>query len=167
MARNITVAAKATKAAPKAAIVKVATSKANVVAERKALAQSKKSEGMRNLLDLGYTVTQVQRVFDAPYGFVYGVALRHGVIDTAANRRAVKAAKVAKVVAKATKAATAKPLAKLTRPHVAVKATATRPSTATSATSRVAAKLAAKAAVKPGRPSAARRAANRKPVQTA
>lgn len=124
--------------------------------ERKALAMDSKSDGMRLLYDNGYTVAQVKATFGVPYGFAYGVALRHGVIATAANRR--QPAK-----AKATRSARPAKAAAKPAPRVAKKATASKPSTA-SATSRVAAKLAAKApaAKAKGRPTAARRAANRK-----
>lgn len=118
--------------------------------EAKALSASSKSEGMRLLYDNGYSVAQVAKLFKAPYGFAYGVADRHGVVETAASRRAVKAPAV-----KVTKVA---------RAARTTKAPARKAET-TSATARVAAKLAkgkSTPVAKPGRPTAARRAANRK-----
>lgn len=125
--------------------------------EKKALAESNKSQGMRMLFDAGYTVTRVQGVFNAPYGYVYGVALRHGVIETAASRRAPRKGDDTRKPRAAARAA------KVTKP-VAKKATATKVS---AVAARVAKASAAKA--KPGRPTAARRAANRAPraAQTA
>lgn len=111
--------------------------------EKKALAESNKSAGMRMLFDAGRTVVEVQRIFDAPYGYVYGVAKRHGVVETAASRRVTKAP---------VKAARPVRAAKVAKP-VPVKARATKASTA----SKVAA----------GRPTPARRAANRKARTTA
>lgn len=177
--------------------------------ETQALKAVSKSEGMRMLFEAGYTVTQVKAVFNAPYGFVYGVAQRAGFAETAANRKVAKAKPVAaKGVAKRApaKVVTSRPTDKAKvgtaativkrgpgRPKkvveapapVAKKATASVPATvptpkvvkvasggqpirtngtkpngtATSAVARVAAKLAAK---QPGRPTAARREANRK-----
>lgn len=168
--------------------------------ETKALAEENKSAGMRLLFEADYSVVQVKEVFNAPYGYVYGVAQRAGFVENAAARRSTKATKAktpvkaAKAPAKAkaaTKApvkapaktaaaktpakAAAKPAAK---PPVKARATATatvpavtegtppvtiRKVAATpangSAVARVAAKLAAK---QPGRPTPARRAANRK-----
>lgn len=49
--------------------------------EKKALAAGSKSEGMRMLLDAGYSVIEVRDVFGAPYGFVYGVARRNESIN--------------------------------------------------------------------------------------
>lgn len=108
---------------------------------KKALAESNKSEGMRLLLRSGMTVTQVKDAFNAPYGFVYGVALRAGLHETAANRRAPR-----KVVA--------------TKAKVAKKAAATQPSTASKVKAARSPKSTQKVA---GRPTAARRAANRAP----
>lgn len=193
--------------------------------ETKALANSNKSAGMRSLFEAGYKVAEVKQVFNAPYGYVYGVAQRGGFAETAASRRAPAKAKAAakptKAAASAKREAKAAPAARkasarvqqtkakallgvkrgrgrpaITDPKAiaarspeaqrsaARRAAAgsatvvsplrnTKPVTATvrkvasangagSAVSRVAAKLAAKAAVKPGRPSPARRAANRK-----
>lgn len=82
--------------------------------EKKALAEPTKSAGMRMLLDAGYLVQDVAHVFDAPYGFVYGVATRAngGNPPAGAERRAPRAAKpaakAARPAAKATKAAAAK-----------------------------------------------------------
>jgi hypothetical protein len=91
----------------KGAIMARTSTKAPAI-EAKALSASSKSEGMRILYDDGYTVAQVARVFGIGYAFAYGVAKRHGVVDTAAERRVPKA----KVPAKAatTKAAAAKPI---------------------------------------------------------
>ena len=75
--------------------------------ETKALASANKSEGMRILFEAGYKVAEVKQVFNAPYGYVYGVAQRGGFAETAASRRAprkVQAARPAKAAAKATKA---------------------------------------------------------------
>lgn len=144
-------ATKAT-ATKKAATKSTAANSGSNAIERKALAMDNKSEGMRLLFDAKYTVARVKAVFGAPYGYVYGVALRHGVIATAANRR------VAKVTPK-TKARTATKVTKV----AGTKATARSTKATTSATTRVAAKLAAKAPAKvSGRPTPARRAANRK-----
>lgn len=127
--------------------------------EKKALAEPVKSEGMRILLNDGYTVAETAHVFGSPYGFVYGVASRAGLAETAANRRAPRKV-TTKAAARVSRAA--KPAAKVTRtqfvkpasgPRIApVKARATKPSTASKA---------------PGRPSPARRAANRKSPQRA
>jgi len=82
--------------------------------ETKALAEENKSAGMRLLFEHGYSVTQVRTVFNAPYGYVYGVAQRAGFAETAAGRKTAKAAP-----AKATKAP-----AKVTKPVVAAKVAA-------------------------------------------
>lgn len=128
--------------------------------EKKALAMDNKSEGMRLLFDAGYTVVQVREVFDAPYGYVYGVALRHGVVETAASRRApakakAKAAKTtsrsarpaqtSKGTTKTSRAKTA-PAAKRTARATAKPAAPAKRATATkqSAASRVAARIAAR-----------------------
>lgn len=140
--------------------------------EAKALAAESKSAGMRMLYDAGYQVAAVAKVFDAPYGFAYGVAVRHGVAESAAARRApraeTKATKAKPSTAKAkapvaTKTA-AKPVVKVTKvagrtTKVSRSARPARPADTTSAVARVSAKLAAK---QPGRPTTARRAANRK-----
>lgn len=110
--------------------------------EIKALAAASKSEGMRMLYTAGYKVSRVAEVFNAPYGFCYGVAQRAGVVATAAARRMPKAV------------APAKPAAKATKPVVAPPRTAR-----TSATAKVKAALATK---KAGRPTIATRQANRK-----
>ena len=122
--------------------------------EAKALACPSKSEGMRTLFDADYTVTQVTRVFGVGYAFAYGVAKRAGKAETAAARRPIKAVKTAKAVvttvkkvASATKPATAR----TTKAAITSKPATTKP-----------APRAAKVAMKPGRPTAARRAANRK-----
>lgn len=129
------------------------TSTSRPQVETKALAASTKSEGMRMLYDAGYSVSQVTKVFGCPYGFAYGVALRAGKVETAANRKVAKAkktppVKVTKVAGKTTTRSTAKVAAKPDK---------------ISATARVASKLAAAKGAKPGRPTAARRAANRAP----
>jgi hypothetical protein len=79
--------------------------------EKKALATETKSEGMRMLLEVGYTVVEVKDIFEAPYGFVYGVARRAGLTETAAARqssgrppKAEKAKAKAPAKAKAAKA---------------------------------------------------------------
>lgn len=146
--------------------------------ESKALANPNKSAGMRTLFEAGYTVAAVRQLFGAPYGYVYGVADRAGFAQTAANRRAPRKAaaattsrKSAKASAKTTRAARTQareqkatpaarsPKARATTPPTA-KVTKVASATTTSAVARTAAKLAAKA--KPGRPSPARRAANRR-----
>lgn len=118
--------------------------------EAKALAAPSKSEGMRMLYAEGWTVAQVRGLFDVPYGFAYGVAQRGGFAETAATRRApAKAKSTTKAPAKA--------------PTRKAKVADT-----VSATAKVAAKIAkgktAPVAKKPGRPTAARRAANRKAI---
>jgi hypothetical protein len=145
--------------------------------EVKALAAESKSAGMRMLYDAGYSVAATAKVFSAPYGFAYGVALRHGVAETAAKRKgdgSVTRAKAKSTAKAATKPSTATKtpvarVAKATAGKATVKAVATRttkvtrparPADKTSASARVAAKLAAK---QPGRPSPERRASNRKP----
>ena len=115
--------------------------------ETKALAAESKSAGMRLLFEAGYKVSQVVKVFGVGYGFAYGVAQRGGFAEVAAERRAPRRI-VAKQAAKAVKAT------KATKPVVtkvvAIKASATKAATAS------------KVAAKPGRPTAARRLANRK-----
>lgn len=103
--------------------------------EAKAIAAASKSAGMRSLYEAGYTVAQVTKVMGVGYPFAYGVAKRGGFADTAASRRVIKAKAPAR---KATTKAKAAP---------AVSA---------------AAKRIALANKKPGRPTAARRQANRK-----
>lgn len=83
----------------------MATPKATL--EKRALAEDNKSEGMRMLLKEGYTVAQVKDLFGAPYGFVYGVANRAGLVT--ATPRAPKAAKAAKAPARPAKAAAKAP----------------------------------------------------------
>jgi hypothetical protein len=96
MARTATVAKKAaTKSTGKSSTPSI---------EAKALKAETKSEGMRLLMQNGYTVSQTAKVFDAPYGFVYGVAQRAGLAETAANRKSVKAEPKAKAAAKPSKA---------------------------------------------------------------
>lgn len=132
------------------------TSTSRPQVETKALAASTKSEGMRMLYDAGYSVSQVTKVFGCPYGFAYGVALRAGKVETAANRKVAKAKRpVAVKVTKVAGKTTTKPAARSTA-KVAAKPDKI------SATARVAAKIAS-AKGKPGRPSADRRQANRKP----
>ena len=116
--------------------------------ETKALAAESKSAGMRLLFEAGYKVSQVVKVFGVGYGFAYGVAQRGGFAEVAAERRAPR-----RIVAKqATKPATK--ATKTTKPVVtkvvAIKASSTKAATAS------------KIAAKPGRPTAARRLANRK-----
>lgn len=82
--------------------------------ENKALAASSKSEGMRMLLEADYTVAEVRTVFDAPYGFVYGVAKRGGFI-TPEPRAAKPEAKAEKRPPRAAKPAAAKTTARRTR----------------------------------------------------
>src|SRR5450759_602964 len=113
----------------------------------KALAAESKSAGLRLLFGAGYKVSQVVKVFGVGYGFAYGVAQRGGFAEVAAERRATRRI-VAKQAAKAVKAT------KATKPVVtkivAIKASATKAATVS------------KIAAKPGRPTAARRLANRK-----
>jgi len=115
--------------------------------EAKALAASSKSEGMRMLFDEGYTVLQVKELFEVPYGFAYGVAVRAGATGVtsprtpkgealakakpAANKAAAKsaikpksAAKPASPAAPAAKASKASPASPASP---ASKRTATRP----------------------------------------
>lgn len=84
--------------------------------ETKALAAESKSAGMRMLFEAGYSVVQVKEVFNAPYGFVYGVAQRGGFAETAAARKTAKVVKAPKAKAaapvKAPAKAAAKPLTK-------------------------------------------------------
>jgi hypothetical protein len=70
--------------------------------EKKALGAASKSQGMRDLLEAGYTVLEVQDVFDAPYGFVYGVAVRGSFVTPTprADKPATTMAKAAKPAAK-------------------------------------------------------------------
>jgi hypothetical protein len=98
--------------------------------ETKALAEENKSAGMRTLLEAGYTVQEVRDIFGVPYGFVYGVAKRAGLVvatPRAPKAEKPKAAPKAKPAAKpAAKAPAAKPAAKApaktTRRRVATKA---------------------------------------------
>lgn len=74
--------------------------------EKKALAEDTKSEGMRMLLTAGYEVTEVRDIFEAQYGFVYGVARRAGLVEaTARAPRETKPAAKATAKTAATKAA--------------------------------------------------------------
>lgn len=137
-------------------MARTATAKTNTV-EAKALSASSKSEGMRMLFEAGYTVSAVTRVMGAPYGFVYGVAKRAGFAESAAKRKGVKAVPATKATAKPK--VTVRKVASATKP-------ATNPVSQPTATARVAAKIASKAkaeAKRPGRPTAERRIANRKP----
>lgn len=146
-----------------------AATKGRPAIETKALAAESKSAGMRTLFDAGYKVAAVAKVFEAPYGFAYGVALRHGVAESAAARKgngtngtgkqASKPAKPAKrTSAPVARSAKATPAVKITK--VASRTTkVARPTDKISATARVAQRIAAK---KAGRPSPERRAANRK-----
>lgn len=129
--------------------------------EAKALAAANKSEGMRMLLDADYSVAQIAHLMDAPYGFVYGVAKRAGKTETAASRRTTRTA----TSAKPTRTAKTAPAAKATRSTTRTTKATAAPVTASA---RVAARLAASKSgkapqAKPGRPTAARRQANRKP----
>lgn len=130
---------------------KASTTKQSAI-ERKALSMDNKSEGMRLLFDDGYTVVQVRQVFNAPYGYVYGVAQRHGVADSAATRRAPR---------KATTKAKAP-----ARSASKTKATGRQPSKAqrqlAAPAPRTRKTKAAPVAKVVGRPTATRRAANRK-----
>lgn len=74
--------------------------------ETKALNADNKSEGMRMLFDQGYAVTEVRDLFDVPYGYAYGVAVRNGTViseprPAAKAKPAAKAAKPAAAKAKA------------------------------------------------------------------
>jgi len=103
--------------------------------ETKALAEENKSAGMRLLFEHGYSVTQVRTVFNAPYGYVYGVAQRAGFAETAAARKTAKAApaKATKAPAKVTKPA-AKPVKAVVKATtVAKKAVAAKPATVSKA----------------------------------
>jgi DNA-binding protein HU-beta len=146
------VALSPSKAAPKKAAI-----------ETKALAlgaKDSKSAGMRLLFDAGYPVTQVAKVFGVGYAFAYGVAARAGKVETAAARRAPK---------RAAKAAPAKTATKRTTTAKAPVATVRKVASGGKPVTSLAAK-AAKAPLaikKPGRPSATRRAVNRKAAMTA
>jgi transposase len=135
--------------------------------EAKALAADSKSEGMRLLYDADYSVTQVAKVFGVSYGFAYGVASRAGKVETAAARRAPKREKPAAAASKP-KAAALKRVPATKAPVATVKKVASggKP---VAAKARVTSLAAAKPALakKPGRPSAARRAVNRKVAVTA
>lgn len=72
-----------------------------------------KSEGYRLMLDAGLTVTEIVEATGAPYGFVYGVARRHGAI-TPEPRAAKAAAPKAKAAAKPAAKAATKPAARST-----------------------------------------------------
>jgi len=91
--------------------------------EAQALAASSKSEGMRLLFEAGRTVSEVSKIMNAPYAFVYGVAKRAGKAETAAKRRLPRViaaeAKRAATVQKAKVASTAKAS---TKPKPVVKA---------------------------------------------
>lgn len=69
----------------------------------KALKAGSKSEGMRELLTAGLSVSEVAEAFDAQYGFVYGVAKRAGLVTP--TPRTAKAAPAAKAKAAATRPA--------------------------------------------------------------
>jgi hypothetical protein len=151
------VALSPSKAAPKKAAI-----------ETKALAlgaKDSKSEGMRLLFDAGYTVSSVAKVFGVGYAFAYGVAKRAGKVETAAARRAPKRA-AAKPPALAKTATKRTATAKAPVATVRKVASGGKPVTSLAAKPKTAAKppLAVK---KPGRPSATRRAVNRKAAMTA
>lgn len=78
--------------------------------EKKALAEASKSEGMRQLFDAGYEAADIKELFGAPYGFVYGVGVRHGAITPEPKTSKPKAAKATTktATARAAKATTAK-----------------------------------------------------------
>lgn len=86
--------------------------------EAKALAETNKSAGMRMLLEAGQSVSEVAATFEAPYGFVYGVARRAGLIEstpretTASAPARRPAEKAARPAARATKAAAGKTTAR-------------------------------------------------------
>jgi len=124
-------------------VTKVATTAQTAALEKKALASENKSAGMRMLLDEGYSVIEVRDIFEAPYGFVYGVAVRNGNVE-AEPREAKPAA--AKPTAKP--AAAKAPAAKAAPTKVAAPAK--------SAPSKATAKPAPKAAAKPAPRAAAR-----------
>lgn len=167
--------------------------------EAQALAASSKSEGMRLLFEAGRTVSEVSKIMNAPYAFVYGVAKRAGKAETAAKRRlpkviASEAKRAATVQAKAKATATVSAAAKAaTKYSVQVKATPTTKVKVVKPVGKAKAKGAAipthspvrvspppvrahavlparastalltpKVTKVPGRPGAARRAANRK-----
>jgi hypothetical protein len=135
--------------------------------EAKALAADSKSEGMRLLFDAEYSVTQVKQIFGVGYAFAYGVAKRAGKVETAAARRAPKRA-----AKPAAKAAAAKPTKRVTTtkaPLATVKKVASggKPVTSLAAAKAKTAVKPPLAIKKPGRPSATRRAVNRKAAMTA
>lgn len=126
--------------------------------EAKARNAETKSEGMRMLLSAGRSIADVAKFFDAPYAFVYGVAKRAngGNPPTGAQRRQVKA-NAKRPVQSARKAA-----AKTTKvAKVAASAARERKVAAPARKSPTRKAAPVVAAAKPGRPSAARRAANR------
>lgn len=107
--------------------------------EKKALAAESKSAGMRMLLEAGRSVSEVRQVFDAPYGFVYGVASRAGLIES--TPRAAKPAKAAKAAARPAKAApkaTAKPARAAKAPAASVRSKAAERSAARRAAAKAA-----------------------------
>lgn len=113
----------------------------------KALKSESKSAGMRTMLEAGVPVNEVAAAFDAPYGFVYGVARRANLVTS--TPRTPKAA-----TSKATTKAAAKPAAKATASKVsATKASAAK--TTAKAPAR-ASKPAPKAAAKSAKRTAAR-----------
>lgn len=120
--------------------------------EAKALKAESKSAGMRMLYEAGYSVSQVTKVFDVGYPFAYGVALRGGFAQTAAQRRGPGKGVASKVKSTKKVAAVA---TKVTR----VAASAARERKAAPAARSASAR---QASPKAGRPSPARRAANRK-----
>lgn len=69
--------------------------------EAKALKAETKSEGMRMLFEAGYEVAEVRTIFEVPYGFAYGVAVRGGFVTPTEREAKPKAAKAAKAPAKA------------------------------------------------------------------
>ena len=102
--------------------------------EAKAVAAETKSDGMRMLLEAGYSVLETKDIMGAQYGFVYGVAKRAGLIEP--TPRVPKAEKVAK----------AKPAAKAAPKTTAAKATTAKPKARVAPRTRTArAKAAAKA----------------------
>lgn len=127
--------------------------------EAKAKSASSKSEGMRMLFDAGKTVSEVSSIMNVNYAFAYGVAKRHGVVEQAASRRApskdvaTKANSKGKSVGKGTlpSKATTRQARTVAREQKAAPA------------ARIARSRVAQPVEKPGRPSAARRAANRAP----
>lgn len=80
------------------------TGAAGKALEAKALKADKKSAGMVMLFEKGYDVPEVAAIFDAPYGFPYGVAVRNGFVKPTARAATNGTGKSKTAKATATKA---------------------------------------------------------------